>query len=124
MAAYGARTLVSACLLGAEPEWADDPSKQEYHLMVWTRDLMQPHRVEKHMLPDLVFDTSVEDELVDLQELITSETGMVMQRSTQFVLGQLDVNSDAAWNDYVNELNRAGVSRYTEIFQQTLRDNL
>ncbi|MDE0448266.1 MAG: hypothetical protein OXH96_16510 [Spirochaetaceae bacterium] len=107
-----------------DPEWADDPSKQEYHLMVWTRDLMQPYRVEKHMTPDLVFEGAVEDELVDLQELITSATGLVMQRSTQFVLGELDIHSDADWNNYVAELERAGAKRYEEIWQETLLANM
>ena len=92
--------------------------------MVWTRDLMQPYRVEKHMTPDLVFEGAVEDELVDLQELITSATGLVMQRSTQFVLGELDIHSDADWNNYVAELERAGAKRYEEIWQETLLANM
>ena len=88
--------------------------------MVFTRDSYEPYRVQKHMIPDLVFDSSVEDELIDLQESITSNTGLVMQRSTQFVLGELDINSDADWNNYVSELKRAGADRYEEIWKATL----
>ena len=66
----------------------------------------------------------VEDELVDLQELITSATGLVLQRATQFVLGELDINSDADWDNYVRELERAGAKRYEEIWQETLHANM
>ena len=48
------------------PEWAEDPSKQEYRLMVATRDLYAPYKTESYIPPDLVFDEMTQDELIDL----------------------------------------------------------
>jgi len=106
---------------GMPLEWADDPSKQEWRLMVATRDLMQPYQPEEgFMPPNLIIDASVEDEIADLNETIASNTGIVMNWSTQFVIGQRDINSDAEWNNYLSELKRAGVDRYTQIWQDTI----
>jgi hypothetical protein len=49
---------------------------------------------------------------------------LVLQRATQFVLGELDINSDADWDNYVRELERAGAKRYEEIWQETLSANM
>jgi putative aldouronate transport system substrate-binding protein len=106
---------------GMPLEWADDPSKQEWRLMVATRDLMQPYKpAEGFMPPNLIIDASVEDELADLNETIASNTGVIQNWSTQFIIGQRNINSDAEWNAYVDELGRAGVDRYLEIWQDTL----
>jgi putative aldouronate transport system substrate-binding protein len=106
---------------GMPLEWANDPSKQEWRLMVSTRDLMQPYKpAEGFMPPNLIIDESVEDEIADLNEAIASATGVVQQWSTQFIIGQRDINSDAEWNNYVAELKKAGVDRYTKIWQDTL----
>lgn len=102
------------------PEWAEDPSKQEYRLMVATRDLYAPYKTESYIPPDLVFDETTQDELIDLAETLTSSTGLVLQRATEFINGTRDISSDAAWNDYVQELERAGIDRYVELWRDTL----
>ena len=90
--------------------------------MIATRDLMQPYLSEKYMPPNLVFDESIQDELTDLNESIASGTGVVEQYSTEFIVGARDINSDAEWNDYLQELERAGVKRYLELWQKTLTE--
>ena len=102
------------------PEWAEDPSKQEYRLMVATRDLYAPYKTESYIPPDLVFDETTQDELIDLAETLTSRTGLVLQRATEFINGTRDINDDAAWDEYVTELERAGVGRYVELWRDTL----
>ena len=108
--------------VGALPlEWKEDRSKQEYWLMRWTFDLMQPYRPEeKYIPPNLVFDESVMDEMTDLNEAIASGTGVVMQWATEFIVGNKDINSDGEWQNYVRELDRAGVKRYVELWQDTI----
>jgi putative aldouronate transport system substrate-binding protein len=106
---------------GLPLEWKDDRSKQEYWLMVWTRDLMQPyHPGERYMPPNLVFDESIQDEMTDLTAAVVSGTGVVQQWSTEFIVGRRDISSDAEWQAYLRELDRAGVKRFVELWQQTL----
>jgi putative aldouronate transport system substrate-binding protein len=107
---------------GLPLEWKEDRSKQEYWLMVWTRDLMKPYGPgdEKYIPPNLVFDDAIMDEMTDLNEAISSGTGVVMQWATEFIVGNRDINSDSDWNEYLNELRRAGKDRYIELWQQTI----
>jgi len=108
---------------GLPLEWKDDRSKQEYWLMVWTRDLMQPYKPaneEKYIPPNLVFDESVMDEMTDLNEAIASGTGVVEQWSTEFIVGNRDINDNGEWQAYLRELDRAGVKRYVELWQNTI----
>jgi putative aldouronate transport system substrate-binding protein len=106
---------------GLPLEWKDDRSKQEYWLMIWTRDLMQPYKPEqKYIPPNLVFDETVMDEMTDLNEAIASGTGVVMQWATEFIVGNKDIDSDGEWQNYLTELERAGLDRYVELWQDTI----
>lgn len=105
---------------GLPLEWKDDRSKQEYWLMIWTRDLMQPYGGDHYIPPNLVFDESTMDEMADLKEAISSGTGVVMQWSTEFIVGTRDINSDGEWENYLRELNRAGLDRYVKLWQDTI----
>ena len=67
-----------------------------------------------------MFDETTQDELIDLAETLTSRTGLVLQRATEFINGTRDINDDAAWDEYVTELERAGVGRYVELWRDTL----
>lgn len=106
---------------GMPLEWANDPSKIEWNLMAWTRDFMQPYAPkEAYMPPNLVFDASVTDEMADLTEALVSSTGVVMQWSTEFIVGTRDITDDGEWDAYLRELKRAGVDRYVKIWQETI----
>jgi putative aldouronate transport system substrate-binding protein len=106
---------------GLPLEWKEDRSKQEYWLMIWTRDLMLPHKPEqKYIPPNLVFNEDVMDEMTDLNEGIASGTGVVMQWATEFIVGNKDIHSDGEWQNYLTELKRAGVDRYVELWQETI----
>ena len=105
------------------PEWEGDPTRVEWRLMVATRDLMLPYRVEKHIPPDVIFQGMEQEELVDLTETITSRNGLVMQRGAEFITGKRDIHDDATWDAYVDELERAGVERYVELWQEALQNS-
>jgi hypothetical protein len=105
---------------GLPLEWKDDRSKQEYWLMVWTRDLMQPYGGEHYIPPNLVFDESTMDEMTDLREAISSGTGVVMNWSTEFIVGTRDITDNGEWEAYKRELTRAGVDRYLKLWQDTI----
>ena len=102
-------------------EWQTDPSKQEWRLMIATRDLMEPYRSEgKHIPPNLIIEDGVAEDLADLTEAIASNSGIVEVWSTEFIIGRRNIESDDEWNSYVDELDRAGVDRYTELWRNTL----
>lgn len=104
------------------PEWANDPSKQEWILMVATRDMYQPLLRENYVPANLVFDEDVQDELADLTATIAGGTGLVEQWSAEFIVGNRDIDDQGQWDNYVNELQRAGVDRYVQIWEDTLRN--
>jgi hypothetical protein len=104
------------------PEFANDPSKQEWILMVTTRDMYQPLLKENYVPANLVFDEDVQDELADLTSTIAGGTGLVEQWSTEFIVGSRDIEDQSQWDTYVSELERAGVERYVEIWEDTLRN--
>ena len=125
----GWRRLAPAWSVGGgnamPPEWADDPTKQEWRLAEATRDLYEPYRADHYMPPGLVVADELQDELADLEQLLTGVAGapgLVQQFYAEFVTGARDINSDGDWQAYVAELRRAGVDRYVEIMQQTLTD--
>ena len=104
------------------PEFANDPSKQEWILMVTTRDMYQPLLKENYVPANLVFDEDMQDELADLTATIAGGTGLVEQWSTEFIVGSRDIEDQGQWDTYVSELERAGVERYVQIWADTLRN--
>lgn len=106
---------------GMPIEWAKDPSKQEWRLMVATRDIMAPFKAEKSMPPNLVFPAAVQQEFADLQTALTGATGAVMQWTTEFILGTKNVNDDAEWQKYLAEMKRAGYERYEKIWSDVVK---
>ena len=108
---------------GMPLEWADDPSRQEYRLMHATKELMEPYKVDAWMPPNLLVADELQDELTDLtQTLIGAENdGLVGIYTAEFITGSRDINDNAEWEAYVRELERAGVDRYVEIWNDTLQ---
>ncbi len=123
----GWRRLAPAWTVGGgnamPPEWAEDPTKQEWRLAEATRDLYEPHQADHYMPPGLIVADELQDELADLRQLIigvAGAPGLVQQFYAEFVTGARDINSNSQWQAYVRELERAGVNRYVEIMQQTV----
>ena len=104
-------------------EWADDPTRQEWRLAEATRDLYEPYRADHHMPPRLVVAERHQDTLAELTHSLIGESGdpgLVMRYYAAFVTGSRDVNSDSEWDGYLEELRRAGMDAYVEIWRQTL----
>ena len=107
-----------------DPADADDPTKQEWRLAVTTNQLYEPYLVDHHMPPGLVVADEFQDELAELQALIlgvAGSPGLVQQYYADFVTGARNIDSDSDWSAYVRELDRAGVARYVQIMQETVR---
>lgn len=63
------------------------------------------------------------DTSAELAELQTNIATYVTQAQAEFVTGQRDINDDATWQAYIDDLNGLGAERYLEL-QQELYDAL
>ncbi len=105
------------------PEWRTDPTKQGWRNAQGTREYYEPFKADHSLPPGLIVADDLQDELTDLRQLLIGAAGapgLVQQFYAEFVTGSRDINNDAQWRAYVNELNRAGVDRYVEIIRGTL----
>ena len=59
-----------------------------------------------------------EDAATEISELKILLDDYVKTSTTQFVMGVLDIEDDAAWENYKAELNNMGLERYVELSQQ------
>lgn len=66
------------------------------------------------IVPPLTFS---EAQGAEISELETSLKAYVDESIARFIVGDLDINSDADWNAYLKELDMIGVDRYVEIKQ-------
>jgi putative aldouronate transport system substrate-binding protein len=73
------------------------------HFM-WYRD-----RRPEHILPTLHFTL---DESFALGQDVATINQFVRQSKAEFVTGARDINNDAHWNAYLNDLNRMGLPRW------------
>lgn len=79
-------------------------------------ELYQPFVPEDQVFP--YWTVWVPDEQVaEAAELTTNIESLVAQAGAEFMTGVRDVNDDAAWASYVEELNATGLPRYLEIQQ-------
>jgi putative aldouronate transport system substrate-binding protein len=100
----------------------NDPSRQEWRLMVATRDLYEPYQSSNYLPPNVIFGDEASDEITDLTETIASQNGLVQKWAAEFIVGQRDIDDDDDWNRYLSELDRAGVDRYEELWDEALRN--
>jgi putative aldouronate transport system substrate-binding protein len=76
----------------------------------------------KYFIPqDMVYPSVyfLADEQEELALLNTDVRDYVKQMRAKFIMGAEPL-TDAGWNNYVQTLNRAGLARYLEIYQQAL----
>ncbi|MFP4377197.1 MAG: hypothetical protein ACLFP4_09150, partial [Spirochaetales bacterium] len=99
----------------------DDPANLEYRLMRASLDNHLPY-VEENWLPEgLVLDVEYTDEMADITEALVSETGVVAQWTTEFIIGERDIRDDRQWDEYLAAVESAGRDRYLEIWTERLR---
>ena len=71
---------------------------------------------QDQQLPPLIFSAEDAAAKVDTAASIYQQ---VRQSLAQFSIGELDVNDDNAWNDYVRSFDSMGLSNYLAIYQST-----
>ncbi|UQZ86796.1 Lipoprotein LipO precursor [Paenibacillus konkukensis] len=92
---------------------ADPDNPLEVVLYQETKKNYEPYRIEKNkIVPPLFFTSDQAEELADLSKPIDRCREDFLTRA---VLGDLDI--EAEWNDYVQSLEKLGLSRYLEIYQ-------
>ncbi|WP_309119645.1 hypothetical protein [Paenibacillus sp.] len=73
---------------------------------------------DKPFVPFTAFDLSAEDRET-ANSLITGVTDIAEQFYVKAIMGQVDVNDDAVWNQYVQELNQAGLTQLLELHRKS-----
>jgi putative aldouronate transport system substrate-binding protein len=100
----------------------DDPANLEYRLMQASVENHMPYVGEKWLPEGLVLDPQYTDEMADITAaLVASETGVIGQWTTEFIIGERDITNDAEWNAYLDAIEAAGRDRYVELWTERLR---
>ncbi|WP_020573789.1 extracellular solute-binding protein [Actinopolymorpha alba] len=82
-----------------------EETKADYH----------PYRVDKsQQLPPLYM---TEDQAAQTGEQSLTIANHVKQSQTKFILGQLDINDNAAWDKYVQTIDQMGLEMYLRLHQ-------
>jgi putative aldouronate transport system substrate-binding protein len=82
-----------------------------------------PYSAFNKMVPFMYAPLESMDEITRLREaLANSTTGEVSTFRDRFITGQLNLDRD--WAQYINTLNRVGVERYVQLYQQMYDDFL
>jgi putative aldouronate transport system substrate-binding protein len=112
-------------VMGMPLDTLDLRTNSEYRLMTVTSELMEPYKTERYLPANLMVRDVQADQLADLRQLLIGDnnTGLVGQYTVEFITGARDINSDADWNDYLAELDRAGIDDYVAIWQEALEDS-
>lgn len=80
------------------------------YVLVHAAQTYEPYYVNHH-IPDIVW-CEDEDVTLAVSEYATLINDYIKTMDTQFVMGALDINDDAAWQAYLDELNAMGLEDY------------
>lgn len=80
------------------------------YVLLHAAETYEPYYVN-HNIPDIVWcsDEEVSQEISDYSSLIGT---YIASMDTQFIMGALDINDDAVWQAYLDELNNMGLQDY------------
>ena len=67
------------------------------------------------VLPGLFFSDDVSSKI---SKLNTDVMDMQKQLMVKFINGELDIDDDAAWTNYLGQLETAGLSEYLALYQE------
>ena len=72
------------------------------------------------VMPSLFFSADVSSRI---SKLNTDVTDIQKQLMVAFIKGDIDINDDAAWADYLAQLETAGLSEYLELYQDAYENS-
>ena len=94
---------------------APDGSGVEAFLYYMSHENYAPYGIpQKNVVPPLYYSEEDASEIAMLQNNVNT---YVEESIAKFIVGQLDIDAD--WENYLNELNNMNVARYLEIVQNT-----
>lgn len=92
----------------------NDPWDREVRLYNLSRDVYNPYVPEMEMIyPPVYIDPA---DVGELARLKTAVKDYVEESIVRFITGDLDIEAD--WNDYMDELDVIDIDRYLEIYQE------
>jgi len=80
-----------------------------------SRDLMQPFTSEDYAVLPLLMHTV--EEIEEISILVTELERYIDEAELKFITGEMDINSDSAWQQHVDALDAIGLPRYLELRQ-------
>lgn len=83
------------------------------YVLVSAAQAYEPYYVW-HNIPDIVW-CADEDVVLERADFQTLFNDYILAMDTQFVMGELDINDDDAWADYVAELDAMGLEDYMAV---------
>ena len=100
----------------SDPNWMDErytPANLGNFLTVETKNNYEPYIAKEYFPGGLWMPQEIADELAPM---ITTIKSYIEESAARFITGQMDIESD--WDSYVQELEKMGIDRYVELFQQ------
>ncbi len=97
-----------------------EPSSSEWRLILDTGELYAPYASQTFIPPDLYVSPEETAESAELRERIVT---VVQETAVEFITGKRDIDDDGEWEEYLEELEKMGVSRYVEIWQSVIGRN-
>ena len=96
-------------------QFAPDGSGEEAHYYALVKEKYQPYAISAdEMLPILFYD---EDEAAKIAQYQATINTYVNESIARFIIGDLDINSDADWDGFKRELEKLGVNEYLAVIQ-------
>jgi putative aldouronate transport system substrate-binding protein len=97
----------------------NNPSYNEEMLYFSTQSLFAPYKIDdKYFIPPLRMN---ENDTVRSADIKADLETFKEQAAVEFIIGGRDINSDAAWNGYLAELDRLGSKELAGIIQKYIK---
>lgn len=95
-----------------------NPEKPNYEKYLYdaTKPYEQYKPTRANQLPKLIFNDTAAAEQATVQAAITP---FVTQSLAEFATGKKDINDNAAWQSYLDTLDKMGVAKQVELYQKT-----
>ena len=77
-----------------------------------------PYGVEDN-IPYIIW--AADDVIVEVSEYSALIKGFIQQADTEFIMGIRDINDDAQWEAYLEELNSYGLEDYIDLLYEYYR---
>ncbi|MDR0450782.1 MAG: extracellular solute-binding protein [Treponema sp.] len=99
-----------------------NPSWNEEFLFISTNDLFVPHKInDNYYIPPVPLLRMNDDDNARFADIKAALDTFVEQAAVEFITGARDIGNNAAWNTYLNELDRLGSKDLAGLIQKYIK---